>query len=473
MYNVNYKELYKEILLFTIIEIMSIFRKIFLCINTILLVAPGIISAQNPIIQTVYTADPAPMVHNDTVWLYTGHDEDKSTWFTMKDWKCYSTTDMVNWTDRGTPLSLKTFSWAKSDAWAGQCIFRNGKFYWYIPVSQGNGKGMAIGVAVSSRPTGPFVDALGKPLVHSGSGDIDPTVFIDDDGQAYLYWGNPYLKYIKLNEDMISYPGEVVTVSLNKEGFSVRYKDADKRPSAYEEAPWIYKRKGLYYLWYAAGGVPEHLAYSTSTSPKGPWVYRDTIMSVIQKGGAFTNHPGLIDYKGKTYFFYHNGALSGGGGFNRSVCVDELTYNKDGTIPRITPTKAGVNSVSTLNPFNWIQAETIAWEEGVETVLDSTTGVYVTDIDNEDYIKVRGVDFGMGAKSFEARAASVSAGGNIEIHLDSLAGTLIGTCNISNTNWRNQAAKVKSVGGVHDVYLVFKGGEGDLMNFDCWRFKKR
>jgi len=429
--------------------------------------------AQNPVIQTIYTADPAPLVYNDTVWLYTGHDEDSSTWFTMKDWRLFSSTDMVNWTHHVAPLSVKIFKWASKDAWAGQCIFRNGKFYWYVPINQANGRGMAIGVAVSTRPEGPFVDALGKPLVHSGNGDIDPTAFIDDDGQAYLYWGNPYLKYVKLNEDMISYSGEVITVLLTKEGFHVRYKDADKRPSAYEEGPWLYKRKDLYYLLYPAGGVPEHIAYSVSNSAAGPWKYRDTIMRVIQKGGAFTNHPGVIDYKGKSYFFYHNGALPGGGGFTRSVCVEEFQYNADGTIPRIEPTKAGVSAISDLNPYKWVEAETIAWEEGVETTSDNAAGVYVTDIDNGDYIKVRNVDFKKGAKSFEANVASVS-GGIIEIHLDSPDGNLIGTCSIKNTlslqAWTTPSCKVKKVKGVHDVYFVFKGGEGDLFNFNSWKF---
>ena len=433
---------------------------------------PFAVEAQNPIIQTIYTADPAPMVHNDTVWLYTGHDEDKSTWFTMKNWRCFSSTDMVNWTDHGSPLSLKTFSWAVKDAWAGQCIFRNGKFYWYVPMNA-KGLGMSIGVAVSDRPTGPFVDALGKPLVHSGNGDIDPTAFINDDGQAYLYWGNPYLKYVKLNEDMISYSGEVVTVPLTKEGFNVRYKDADKRPSAYEEGPWLYKRKDLYYLLYPAGGVPEHLAYSTSTNATGPWKYRDTIMTIIKKGGAFTNHPGVIDYKGRSYFFYHNGALPGGGGFTRSVCVDEFHYNADGIIPRIEPTKTGVSAVSNMNPYKWVEAETFAWEEGVETTSDNATGVYVTDIDNGDYTKVRNVDFKKGAKSFEANIASAS-GGTIEVRLDSPDGNLIGTCSVKNTlslqAWTIQSFKVKKVKGVHDVYFVFKGGEGDLFNFNRWKF---
>ena len=436
---------------------------------------PFLTRAQNPIVQTIYTADPAPMVYKDTVFLYTGHDEDKSTWFTMKDWHAYSTTDMVNWTDRGSPISLKTFSWAGKDAWAGQCTFRNGKFYFYVPVNQANGKGMAIGVAVSSSPTGPFIDALGKPLVHSGNGDIDPTVFIDDDGQAYLYWGNPYLKYIKLNADMISYTGDVVTVPLNKEGFNVRYKDVDKRPSAYEEGPWMYKRNNLYYMLFAAGGVPEHLAYSTSTSPTGPWQYRDTIMPIIRKGGAFTNHPGLIDYKGKAYLFYHNGALPGGGGFNRSVCVDEFTFNSDGTIPRILPTATSVtNNVGNLNPYNRVEAETIAWEQGIETVTDSVnhTGIYVTDINNGDYIKVRAADFKKGAKKMEARVAGMN-GGSIEIRIDSLTGTLLGTCEVRKAGtWSAVTTTVTKTKGVHDVYFVFKGGDGALFNFDWWKFYK-
>ena len=142
--------------------------------------------AQNPIIQTNYTADPAPMVYNDKVYLYTTHDEDNSTWFTMNDWRLYTTSDMVNWTDHGAVLSYTDFSWAKGDAWAPQCIERGGKFYMYVPViSRINNRG-AIGVAVADSPYGPFYDPLGKPLVQSEWGDIDPTVFIDDDGQAYV-----------------------------------------------------------------------------------------------------------------------------------------------------------------------------------------------------------------------------------------------------------------------------------------------
>ena len=171
--------------------------------NLFLSICLGICSlpamAQNPIVQTMYTADPAPLVHNDVLYLYTSHDEDASTWFVMNDWKLYTTTDMVNWTDHGAVLSYKTFSWAKGDAWAMQCVERDGKFYAYVPVTSRATNSAAIGVAVSDSPYGPFIDPLGKPLVQSKKGDIDPTVFIDDDGQAYLYWGNPFCYYVKLN----------------------------------------------------------------------------------------------------------------------------------------------------------------------------------------------------------------------------------------------------------------------------------
>ena len=205
--------------------------------------------SQNPIIQTLYTADPAPMVYNDKVYLYTTHDEDGSTWFTMNDWRLYTTTDMVNWTDHGTVLKYTDFSWGKANAWAAQCIERNGRFYMYVPLTGQDNQG-AIGVAVADSPYGPFIDPLGKPLVKSGKGDIDPTVFIDDDGQAYLYWGNPNCYYVKLNEDMISYKGDIVSVPMTVESFGKREGNPE-RATLYEEGPWLYKRNGLYYLLFA------------------------------------------------------------------------------------------------------------------------------------------------------------------------------------------------------------------------------
>ncbi len=430
----------------------------------------------NPIIQTLYTSDPAPMVYKDRLYVYTGHDEDGSTWFTMNDWRCYSTTDMVNWTDHGSPLHYNDFEWARGDAWAGQCIERNGKFYFYVPINQ-KGAGMAVGVAVSDSPTGPFKDPLGEPLVQTGTGDIDPTVYVDDDGQAYLYWGNPYLWYVKLNEDMISYDEEVgvVQVPLTEEGFGLRKSDDPKRPTLYEEAPWFYKRNGLYYMVYAASGIPENIAYSTSLSPTGPWTFGGIIMPT--QGTSFTNHPGVCDYRGRSYLFYHNGALPKGGGFTRSVCVEEFKYNPDGSFPTINMTTEGVQPIATLNPYTRNEAETISWSFGVKTEVCSQGGMNVCDINNDDYIRVSNVDFGqVSIKSFTAAVASSSKGGKIEIRLDKPEGKLVGVLEVPNTgdldNWQLVTTETAEIGGVNELFFVFKGSSNEeLFKFDYWQFK--
>lgn len=434
------------------------------------------LNAKNPIVQTIYTPDPHPMVYNDTVYLYTGHDEDGSTWFTMNEWRCYSSKDMVNWTDNGSPLSYKEFSWSSGDAWAGQCIERNGKFYYYVPIKKRGGE-MAIGVGVSDSPTGPFKDPLGHPLAQTDLGDIDPTVFIDDDGQAYLYWGNPHLWYVKLNEDMISYDETVgiVQVPLTEDGFGKRIGDA-KRATLYEEGPWFYKRNAIYYMVYAASGIPENIAYSTSTSPTGPWTYRGVIMPT--QGGSFTNHPGIIDFKGKSYFFYHNGALPGGGGFTRSVCLEEFEYNADGSFPTINMTVEGVNPCGSLNPYVRNEAETIAWEYGIKTEPCSQGGMNICNIDDGDYIKVCNVDFGdVGAKSFKASVSSDSQGGTIELRLDSPEGTVIGALSVPCTgswdNWKIAETLISGALGVHNLYFLFKGeAGGNLFKVDYWKFQK-
>ena len=441
-------------------------RKNFLIMFSIILimfVSITICFADNPVVQTIYTADPFPMVYNGICYLYTDHDEDVTVnnFYTMNDWKCYTSTDMVNWTDHGTVLSYKSFSWAQGDAWAGQCIYRNGKFYMYVPMTRANSGGArVIGVAVSDSPTGPFTDALGKPLItNNGAQDIDPTVFIDDNGQAYLYWGNGNLYYVKLNQDMISYSGGVVQVS--------------PKPSSFIEGPWLYKRNNLYYMIYAGmESGSENIAYATSTSPTGPWTSRGVIMPT--QGNSFTNHPAVCDYMGNSYFFYHNAALPGGGSYKRSVCAEPLKYNADGTIQSMTMTTTGLPQVGSLNPYGQNEAETICWESGVETEKCSEGGMDVCNIENGDYIKVKGVDFGTGATSFEARVASATSGGNIEIRLDSPTGTLVGTCAVSGTGgwqtWVTKSFTINGANGKHDLYFKFTGGSGYLFNFNWWNF---
>jgi arabinoxylan arabinofuranohydrolase len=441
-----------------------------LCLSALIpTLGPTPARADNPIVQTIYTADPAPLVYNGRVYLYTGHDEDNSTYFTMKEWRVWSSADMVNWTDHGSPLNLASFSWASANAWAGQTVYRNGKFYWYVPMTVRSTGQMGIGVAVSSSPTGPFTDAIGHPLVSNGQ--IDPTVFIDDDGPAYLYWGNPDLWYVKLNPDMVSYAGSPAKIPLTTAGFGTRTGDAG-RPTLFEEGPWVYKRNGLYYIVFAAKCCSEFIAYSTAPGPTGPWTYRGTIMPT--QGSSFTNHPGVIDFNGGSYFFYHNGALAGGGGYTRSVAVEKFSYRSDGTIPTINMTSAGAPQIGTLDPYARQEAETIAWESGVETEPSGEGGRDVGYIDNGDYLKVKGVAFGSGAASFTARVASGSGGGRIEVRLDSPTGTLAGTCTVPGTggwqNWTSVTCPTGGATGTRDLYLRFTGGSGYLMNVNWWQF---
>ncbi|MDG4758085.1 family 43 glycosylhydrolase [Micromonospora sp. WMMD710] len=435
----------------------------------VLALVPGTARADNPIVQHIYTADPAPLVYNGRVYLYTGHDEDGSTYFTMKEWRVWSSADMVNWTDHGSPLNISTFSWASANAWAGQVVARNGRFYWYVPVTNRATNSMAIGVAVGDSPTGPFRDAIGRPLV--GNGEIDPTVFIDDDGQAYLYWGNPNLWYVKLNPDMISYSGAATRIALTTAGFGTRNGNAS-RPTLYEEGPWVYKRNGTYYNVFAAECCSEFIAYSTAPGPTGPWTYRGTIMP--RQGGSFTNHAGVVDVNGGSYFFYHNGALPGGGGYTRSVAVEKFSYNSNGTFPTINMTTTGAPQVGTLNPYVRQEAETIAWGSGIETEPSSEGGMNVGWIENGDYIKVKGVAFGAGATSFAARVASAGSGGRIEVRLDNSTGPLVGTCTVPVTGgwqtWTTSTCAVSGATGTRDVFLRFAGGSGNLFNVNWWQF---
>jgi hypothetical protein len=420
--------------------------------------------AENPVIQTKFTADPAPMVWNDTVFLYTGHDDDSASNFLMKDWLLYTSTDLVNWRDRGAVATLKNFKWAGTNgAWAAQTILRNGKFYMYAPVQS-----LGIGVMVSNTPYGPWTDPLGKPIVNNGQPAIDPTVFIDDDGQAYLYWGNPDDYWVKLNTDMISYSGSINMIP---------------RIQSYQEGPWFYKRGSYYYMAFASTCCPEGIGYAMATSPTGPWTYKGSIMDGNSNSSG--NHPGIIDFKGKSYVFGFNYAINYSlttvHRERRSVCLAQMNYNTDGTIQKVPwwgagmPSGPGVAQVGTLDPYAQVEAETMAWSKGVQTEPCSEGGMDVTSIHNGDFIKIKGADFGVGATSFDARVASSTSGGSIELRLDSAKGKLVGTVAVAGTGgaqtWATKSCPVTGAAGIHDLFLVFTGsGTSTLFNFNWWKF---
>ena len=238
----------------------------------------------------------------------------------MKDWCVFSTTDMENWTEYPTPLSIADFVWDKTGAaYAAHVVERNGKYYFYVST---NGSG--IGVAVANSPQGPFKDALGKPLLTNedckGSTHywacIDPAIFIDDNGQAYIFWGNRVCYYAKLKENMTEIDGDINRVYING---NLRY----------TEAPWVHKRNGKYYLTYACGW-PEKIAYAMSDNIEGPYECKGILSEIA--GNCNTTHPSIVEFRGKWFFFTHNGSLPEGTSYSRSVCGKVLEYNTDGTI---------------------------------------------------------------------------------------------------------------------------------------------
>ncbi len=298
-----------------------------------------------PLAVDFFTPDPAPVVDGDTLWVFTGRDL-PGNWFNMPGWQVLSTKDMKTWTNHGMVMDTSVFKWAKqgNDAWASQAIKRKGKWYWYVAANDAKKGTHGIGVATADSPLGPWTDPIGKPLVPGDWGFIDPSVFIDDDGQAWLFWGNNNCWYAPLNEDMVSFkaPYKQVPGLMDEKAFGphkqrtrkVGDKEEKYDATNFEEAPWIYKRGDTYYLEYAAGGVPEHWAYSTAKSIHGPWTYRGKILGQAER--SFTIHGGSVTFKGRNYCFYHNGMAPKGGGFQRSATFKEFTYNADGSIPFIS-----------------------------------------------------------------------------------------------------------------------------------------
>lgn len=289
----------------------------------------------NPIIRYKYSADPAAFVEDGMLYLYAGHDvcPPPHNYYHIDEWNVYVTDDMKTWKEYPVPLKANDFKWAKGEAWASQVIKRNGKYYWYVTVEHATKKGKSIGVAVSDSPVGPFVDARGSALITNDIttqytpiawDDIDPTVFIDDDGQAYLIWGNTQCYYAKLKENMIELDSEIMTISLPR----------------FTEAPWIHKRGEWYYLSFASE-FPEKICYAMSKSINGPWIYKGVLNELA--GNCNTNHQAIVEFKGEWYFIYHNGGADvNGGSFRRSVCIDRLYYNEDGSMKRVVMTTEGV-----------------------------------------------------------------------------------------------------------------------------------
>ncbi|WP_298709435.1 family 43 glycosylhydrolase [Chitinophaga sp.] len=285
--------------------------------------------AANPIIRHKFTADPTVLEHAGTVYLFTGHDDPPPDVddYVMKDWLCFTSTDLKAWDDRPSPLKATDFSWASGDAYASKVIAHGGAFYWFVAVSHRDIPGKAIGVAKALSPGGPWHDAIGAPLItgdmlpqlHNDKENLDPTVYIDDDGKAYICWGHQVCHFAQLNASFTALESEIRTIGLPQ----------------FMEGSHLYRKNGWYYLMYGYG-QPEQIGYAMSRSIHGPWEFRGIVCGPAVN--SETNRPATLDFMGKSWLFYHNGALPGGGSHRRSVCVDELHYMPDGTIAPLVMT---------------------------------------------------------------------------------------------------------------------------------------
>ncbi len=297
---------------------------------------------------TVYAGDPAVLLDGDTVYLYVGHDTGNGSYYNMPDYLCYSSKDLMNWEYEGIPLKAGDFSWGSpNDAWASQVIKHNGKYYFY------NSKNTSgISVAVSDSPTGPFIDArngvqLIDPNWTRGKvrwDDIDPTVWVENDKNGvehrYLCWGNSNLYMAELTEDMINLADKDGNGVINGGDITELTINGIPSGSQYTEAPWIYKRNGLYYIFFASNWH-EDLSYATSENIWGPYQYAGLVMGV--GASSNTNHPAILDLNGETYIIYHTGAQENGGGYLRSVCVDRLVFDENGGVAQLEESSVGLD----------------------------------------------------------------------------------------------------------------------------------
>ncbi len=297
--------------------------------------------SQNPLNfgSNIRTADPSAHVWADgRLYIYASHDIECQEDFWMKDWHIFSTDNLINWTDHGSCFSVKDLSWADNYAWAPDCAYKNGKYYFCFPVGNGHKdrvnpeqstKWMGIGIAVGNSPIGPFVDHIGAPLWNKPYAN-DPCLYIDTDGTPYLYAHGNGVDYnvIELTDDMKSLKNDFIKMDMG--GYEPKM-----------EGPWIFKRGKHYYFT-----MPENnkiLTHYMSDSPKGPWIYKGIFMDEENYGN---NHHSIVEYKGQWILFYHRWIETGNACENRKrqrqICAEYIYFNEDGTIKPVTRTEIGL-----------------------------------------------------------------------------------------------------------------------------------
>lgn len=400
--------------------------------------------AQNPLITDQFTADPSARVFEGKVYVYPSHDilaeegKGRVGWFCMEDYHVFSSDNLTDWTDHGVIARQDKVPWVNSKSyamWAPDCIYRNGKYYFYFPAPAKDttlGRGFSIGVALSDNPYGPFTP---QPEPIKGVRGIDPNLFIDKDGQAYLYWSARKIFVSKLKENMLELASEPIVIpNLPDKGL--------------KEGPYMFERKGIYYLTYPhAEDSTERLEYAIADNPLGPFKVTGVIMD--EKPGCWTNQQSIVEVKNQWYLFYHHNDLSPHFDKNRSIRADSLFFNEDGTIKKVIPTLRGIG-ISDASGKIQIDRYSLKSDEGasiafIDTLNKSEGWKTIFDTANA-WIQYNSVDFGSKKlKAVNARVLSAT-GGTLQIRLNNTDGRIISEVHISkDSQWKTISAAISNV----------------------------
>ena len=426
-------------------------------------------SAQNPIIRDAFTADPSAHVFNGRVYLYPSHDIPapadyaRKDWFCMADYHVYSSDNLVDWVDHGVIVDQKSVPWVNPTGysmWAPDCNYINGKYYFVFPAGQkpqpGRFGGNAIGLAVADSPEGPFKPEA-EPI--QGAGGIDPCLFVDDDGKVYLAWSGRGLMVQQMAPDMSGLIGESYNVS-------------SVIPKGQTEGPFLFKANGKYYYTYPwVEDKRECLAYAMADNPLGPYKFVGKIMEQDPNDvhNCWTNHHSVINFKGKWYLFYHHNDYSPRFDKNRSVCIDELEFNADGTIKLVTPTQRGVGVTKAQDLIQIDRYSELMECRNVEIAyvnadrpFDGWKVVFSNSHQDKGAFWARydRVEFGKEKMtSVQARIHSL-AGGNLEVRVDAPDGQLVSTIKVGGAEgWQDVKAAVKDYPtGQHNLYVIMTSG---------------
>lgn len=419
--------------------------------------------AQNPIIRDQFTADPTARVFDGRMYLYPSHDihspvDKLKDWFCMEDYHVFSSDNLTDWKDHGVILTQNRIPWVKKDSyamWAPDCVEKDGKYYFYFPAApEGAEKGFAIGVAVADTPTGPFRPQF-RPI--EGVTGIDPCVLVDDDGKSYIYWSGMGLSVAPLSDDMLHLSGSPVRIEGLPEGF--------------KEGPFAFKREGIYYLTFPwVRDKTETLAYAMSDSPTGPFEFKGIIMDESPTG-CWTNHHSLVEKDGQWYLFYHHNDYSPEMDKRRSVRIDTIGFNADGTIRKVTPTLRGVGVCDArrriqIDRYSEISAKGVALRFIDEA--DKFAGWSVDMTRRGAWVRFDRVDFS--SRPVREVRAMVKSPGGCRLKISDAGGKEIATVKVpASDTWRQtDAPVVYSPEGVTDikVSLVKGRAEVDWIGFD-------